>query len=352
MADNPSTLGVVIVGYRSQDVILECLETLFQSKDVVLKVIVVDNASPDETCQRITDWASGARAFETPVRSPVQGGDAVAKPIATQFVAEDSMPATLGPLTVVRSPVNRGFAGAVNIGLAALKDQVDLYWVLNPDCVTPPGTAAAYAARAKANPGFGLMTGQTLYYDRPDRLQTAGGWVDRRTGVCRQRSGDALATSLDVSNDATLEWVTGANLVASPAFLAQAGLMTEDYFLYYEEVDWAFRRGALPIVFAPDAVVFHHGGTVIGTGSIDRRPSPFANYFNHRNRIRFARRFLGRLPVAAYAYGLAKAAQLLLKGAGAEAQAVVAGMFEWPPSKGVRSRIDDDAAAKLAFGRP
>ena len=94
-------------------------------------------------------------------------------------------------------------------------------------------------------------------------------------------------------------------MVVSRDFLARVGPMREDYFLYYEEVDWALRRGDLPLAFAGDAIVYHHGGTSIGTGRLDERPSAFSNYFNYRNRMRFMRRFhpwrlrSGRLPYPA-----------------------------------------------------
>jgi GT2 family glycosyltransferase len=347
MAERPTpTLGVVVVAFRSQDVIIECLETLVGSLGVELKVVVVDNASPDATCAAIADWASGAAPFQRPADSPLPPRQPIAKPLALETLDEADVGRALGPLTLIRSSVNRGFAGGVNVGLQALKDQVDGYWILNPDCVVPPETAAAYAAAAQATPGFGLMTCRTMYYHWPDRTQTTGGRVDRLTGVCHQRNTDAEPTDAQ-----GVEWVTGANMLVSPAFLERVGLMREDYFLYYEEVDWAFRRGDLPIVFVPEAVVYHHGGSTIGSGSLDTRPSAFSNYFNHRNRIRFARRFISRFPAGAYLFGLAKAGQLTLVGAFDEAYAVIAGMFEWRPPRGVREKLSDPRAAALAFGR-
>ncbi|MDB5454161.1 MAG: glycosyltransferase family 2 protein, partial [Caulobacteraceae bacterium] len=292
----------------------------------------------------------GAAPYRRPPNSPLRPADPGAKPLLLVEVGEDSAEGALGPLTVIRSRLNRGFAGGVNLGLRALRGQADAFWILNPDCAVPARTAQTYAACTMANPGYGLMTGRTVYYDAPDQVQTAGGFVDRRTGVCRQRDAGGRSDGADADPAAPLDWVTGANMVVSPAFLEQAGLMREDYFLYYEEVDWAFRRGDLSIVFAGDAVVYHHGGTVIGPGSIHRRASPFANYFNHRNRIRFARRFLRRTPVAAYLYGLAKAGQLALSGGLQEAYAVIAGMYELAPPAAIRDRIGGPAA-ELAFAK-
>jgi GT2 family glycosyltransferase len=343
-------LGVVVVTYESSEVITECLESLAASKGVSLKIVVVDNASSDDTCAVIRAWASGERPFQRPSISPVPPRDPVTKPIALTELSEPFTPVDLGPITLIHSAANRGFAGGVNLGLRALQGQVDWYWILNPDCAVLESTAAAYANAATASPGFGLMTGKTVYYHQPDLLQTTGGRLNRRTGVCVQRDYGRPVSLADPSPEA-LDWATGANLVASPDFLNRAGAMEEDYFLYYEEVDWAFRRGDLPIVFTPESMVYHHGGATIGSGGVGRRPSAFSNYFNHRNRIRFARRFLTGVPVGAYAYGLAKAAQLLLLGRLGESYAVVCGLFELPPPAVITRRFHDPAVLELAFGR-
>jgi GT2 family glycosyltransferase len=127
--------------------------------------------------------------------------------------------------------------------------------------------------------------------------------------------------------------------------------MVEDYFLYYEEVDWSFRRGDLSIIYAEGAVVYHHLGTSIGSATLKRPPSAFANYFNYRNRIRFVRRFYpSHLPVA-YGYSALKIAALAARGAGQEALAAFCGLFDLPPPPSVRGRLSPDAAEVAFPGR-
>jgi GT2 family glycosyltransferase len=339
------TIGVVIVAFNSAPVIAECLESVFASKDTDVAVVVVDNDSTDSTVQVIEDWASGRVPLSPREDCPVQPLGPVAKPIR-YAVAETND----APLVIVRSPVNGGFARGVNQGLEVLarRKDVNAFWVLNPDCVVPPGTAAAYLAAAAEGP-FSLLSCRTIYYEHPDRIQTDGGRVNPWTGVCTSvHARQSPDTPLPDARE--LDYVTGANMVASRAFLEAAGPMAEDYFLYYEEVDWAAQRGSLPIRLVPGAVVYHHGGTVIGTGSSVRRASPFANYFNYRNRLLYARRHLrARTPIV-MVYGLLKAVQLFLIGAGDEARAILAGLFQRPPPAEVRSKIKGGEARQLAFG--
>jgi hypothetical protein len=345
------TLGVVIVTYGSEDVIGECLETLAASTGAALKIVIVDNASKDGSCEAVINWASGAAPYVRPANSPLPKSEPVSKPLPLAQMQADEPVAALGPLTLIRSNMNLGFAGGVNVGLRALAGQADWFWVLNPDCAVPPDTARGYIEAAQANPNFSLMSSRTIYYDHPELIQSDGGWVDRATGVCHQRNQKASVTSAVAPPASELDWLTGANIVASPAFLARAGLMPEDYFLYYEEVDWAFRRGDMPLALAPGVVVYHHGGTSVGSGTIGRRSSPFSDYLGHRNRMRFTRRFLSQWSVGAYAYGFAKAVQLMLQGAPAQAYASLAGTLELAPPRNVRDRFSDPAVARLAFGR-
>ena len=145
-------LGVVIVTYQSEDVIAECLETLAGSTGVSLKVVVVDNASHDGTCDVIAAWASGAAPFVQPQNSPLPPTQPTPKPIVLDIRELDEASGNLGPFTLIRTAVNQGFAGGVNAGLKALEGQADWFWVLNPDCAVPPATAHAYVAAATADP--------------------------------------------------------------------------------------------------------------------------------------------------------------------------------------------------------
>ena len=58
---NPVALeiGVIIVTYRAADFISDCLESLLACGYPGLKVVVVDNLSPDATCATIREWAQG-----------------------------------------------------------------------------------------------------------------------------------------------------------------------------------------------------------------------------------------------------------------------------------------------------
>jgi GT2 family glycosyltransferase len=327
-------LGVVIVTYNASDVIGDCLETLFASEGVLLSVVVVDNASPDGSADVVRDWQAKGKPlphdlpFATrPSRRPAS--------VAALPEADDAH-----HLSLIQTGRNLGFAGGVNAGLMALArlPGVDRFWILNPDSAVPPGTAARFATAPEPSGGFALMGGRVCYYDRPGLIQIDGGTIDWRTGVTRNLNQFSPADRPH-PGPTEMDFITGASMVASRRFLDAVGPMAEDYFLYYEEVDWALRRGALPLAYCDGAVVYHRAGTSIGSPAPGRKASPFSVYFKHRGRMMFLARHRPWALAGGWAFGLAKAAQLILQRDPAAAWALICGTARLRPPAAIRARL-------------
>lgn len=302
-------LGCVIVTYNAATVIQACLDSLARARDVELRVVVVDNASMDQTAAIVEAHAMA--------------------------------------VTLIRAGSNRGFAAGVNLGLAHLQrdDELDRYWVLNPDCVVPPDTPAKLA---RAPQPFALLGNRLLYGDDPDRVQIDAGTINRWTGATGNLNLGARASVTPLADATDADFVSGASMTVSRNFLEAAGPMPDEYFLYYEEVHWAQMRGDLPLALCPDAPVLHAAGSSIGSATLQRGPSALSVYFKHRARLRFVawHRPLALLP--AYLFGLGKAVQHLARGEWAALPAVLRALHGLPPSRSIRALIEPDheAAAK------
>lgn len=344
------TLGVVVVTFNASDVILEALESLMAARDVALEVVVVDNGSTDDTLALIRSWAAGETAFEVPADCPFPL-QAAPKPV-TLHGPEAAFAAKEGVhLTLIETGTNSGFAGGVNVGLAHLaqRPEIDRFWVLNPDSSVPPQTPAAFATHPAPDGGFALISGRVVYYDTPDMIQIDGGTLNTKTGVTGNIGLGAAFSQTPPPEASELDFVTGASLVASRRFYDQVGPMEESYFLYYEEVDWALRRGDLPLLHCPNALVYHKAGTAIGSPTLGRPASPFSLYFKYRARMRFLRRFYPRSILWGWAYSLAKAGQLAIKGYVREAWTILVASADAQAPAYVRQVLSPQAA-QHAFG--
>ena len=286
-------LAVLIVSYNSGRDVLSCVESLLATNDQGLRIIVADNASPDGSARPIADWIRTENA----------------------------------PVELIETGRNGGYAFGVNAALkvACIDPAIRWFWVLNPDMTVPEKSLQALRHHLETAVDFSLLGGRVVYADGSARLQTDGGLVNRWTGVTHNVN---LGASLDapLPDAVKIDFIMGGNMVASRVFIDAVGPMREDYFLYYEEVDWALRRPAnLPLAICKDFVVHHAAGTSIGSATLDRGASPFAQYWKHRARLKFVGHFnpLG-LPIA-LAWTLAKLLQLGFKGQGAGGRAMLKG---------------------------
>lgn len=321
-----SPLGVVVVLYKSGDVIEACLKSLLEQRPHIGRIVLVDNCCP-------ADSVSVVQSFAT--QTGICVSDAEAPDLAKYAAPRRS-------IELIRSNQNLGFAGGVNLGLRVLHADpgIDFFWILNPDCELAVDCAENVLTTASASAsegGFAILGTRILYRGSDRTIQSDGGICCSWTGRCRNLNQGTSVDDVSEPVKAKLNFISGASMVASRTFIDLAGLMPESYFLYYEEVAWARQRHELPLIMCHDATVLHHGGTAIGSGAYNRSASPLSTYFNFRNRMRFVARFqMFSLPVT-YAFSLFKIVQTIGRGEWQAAVAAFRGTHGMPPNRTVRN---------------
>lgn len=314
-------VAVLILNTNAWEDTLECLESVFRSSGHELSVVVCDNDSQDGSVERIRDWAEGRIDVFAPSASPLRelSFPPVPKPIP---VAEyDRAAAEAGgdleadaPLTLIRTGGNLGFSGGNNVGLRFLlaRGGFDHVWLLNPDTVVRPDTLRHLVEGLEREPGAGICGSTVLFYHSPDTVQVLGGaryhhWIALPTHI---GTGRPAALPIDAGEvKRRMTYVYGASMLVSRTFLEEIGLLCEEYFLYFDELDWAMRaRGRFGLAYAPGAVVYHREGGTIGSGMRGRVKSWKADYYFMRNRLRVTRKFR---PAALPTVYLALAAAML-----------------------------------------
>jgi GT2 family glycosyltransferase len=134
------------------------------------------------------------------------------------------------------------------------------------------------------------------------RLASVGGiwkpWTARSVSIDRGKP--RRQTEDPAAVEARMNYIIGASMLVSRAFLDRVGEMREDYFLYCEETEWCLRaiRAGEKLGYAKDAVVLHIQGVSTGGGGGLRQQSKMAVYLGERNRILLTRDlYPARLPV-------------------------------------------------------
>ena len=298
-----SRAAVLIINWNGWADTIECLESVFRHIPTVRRVVVCDNGSTDGSLDHLCSWAEGRLDHRLSPTHPLRelSWPPVPKPLphvhyGRREAEQGGLPDADPRLVLVDNGTNLGFAGGNNVGLRYLLSMggVDFIWLLNNDTVIAAGALEALLARMSARPQVGMCGSTLLHYDRPQRVQArGGGWYCKWLGLPWHIGQFGRAdTNVDPHHiERWINYVVGASLCVSRDFLEQVGLMTEDYFLYFEELDWVLRaKGRYGLACAPESVVYHKVGQSVGTSSLPHRQSDLCDYYNVRNRLLFTRR--------------------------------------------------------------
>jgi hypothetical protein len=222
-APPPPEVTVVVLNYNGRDLTPACLASLPPG----VETIVVDNGSKDG--------------------SPDE--------IAAKFPA----------VTLVRNPVNRGFAAAVNQGLALARGRYCC--LLNNDARLTPEALSALVAYLDGHPDAGIAAPQLLHED--GRRQHSFDNFPSLATVFLNKSLLRLlfparfpSKKQEYAEPRDVESVIGACLLARRELVDRIGPLDEAYFFFVEETDWCLRarQAGLRVVFVPAARVVHLQG--------------------------------------------------------------------------------------------
>ena len=250
-------LSVVIVNYRSRQVLIECLASLdVDTGGIRRETFVVDNDPSDGTLDVLTK--------------------------------------TFPRIRGMANPENVGFARAVNQGIAATTG--DYVLLLNPDCFVERGTVGALMGYLRTHPRTAIVGPRLV--GREGKLQySARSFPDHFTFLFNRYS---LLTRLFPSNPFSrryllsdwdhasvraVDWVSGACMMVRRAAIAEVGPMDEAYFMFNEDVDWCRRmkQAGWEVVFVPEGVVRHDIGASrrkVATKVIVERHRGMIHYFH------------------------------------------------------------------------
>jgi GT2 family glycosyltransferase len=186
---------------------------------------------------------------------------------------------------VLEMPENLGFAGGCNAGIRfALEQGADSVLLVNSDAVLRPDALGVLLDAARQHPTAGVIAPVLLARAEPDRIASAGIRFDRRSGRMRHRAAGYPLSLLHPSTAHEVEAVSGGVMLIRGEVLQQAGLFDEQFFFYFEDVEFCFRVRAagFTCLCVPEAIAYHEGGVSIG------RRSPRRVYFATRNHLRVA----------------------------------------------------------------
>lgn len=198
---------------------------------------------------------------------------------------EEAYKAIYPELVFIRSEQNLGFAGGNNLGIKVAKG--DYLLLLNNDTEISNNLLEILIAEFDSNPEIGILSPLILYFDQPNVIQYAG-FTPMNYLTCRNKGIGNMELNngqYDLDSRET-GYCHGAAMMCRRSDLESVGLMAEQFFLYYEELDWCekFKKAGKKIWFTGKTKIFHKESISVG------KESSIKTYFMTRNRMLFIRR--------------------------------------------------------------
>jgi len=294
-------VSIVCVNWNSLAYLRDCIESIYENTSRInFEIIVVDNASPD------------------------RGGE----------ILEQEFP----EITVVKSENNLGFAGASNLGFRRSRGSHVL--LLNPDTKLVGPAINILLEQIKSLPDAGIVGCKLLNTD--SSIQTAS--VQKFPTLLNQLTNveylrmkwpacplwDISPLFCDTPRPIKVEVIPGACMLLKREVFEKVGLLTEDYFMYAEDIDlnYKVRNLGLSSYYVGAAQIMHHGGT----SSSHQPVSHWSILMKHRAMLMYYRMIGG--PVYGLLYRVTMGLSALVH------LAILAVVFPFGDKEAVRLKTD------------
>lgn len=249
-----------------------------------LSVITVNYNGFHDTCEFIDSWA--ATVFSVSYEMIVIDNGSTANEAAL-------LQKTYPFIQAVRSERNLGFAGGNNLGINLAKGKY--LFLLNNDVCMVKDAIPLLIKRLLSSDKIAGVSPLIRDYAEPHAIQFAG-YTQLSPITLRNRAIGKGKINKDHYPAQKTPYLHGAAMLLKKTIIDKLSLMPEEYFLYYEELDWCtyINREGYELWYDPACEIWHKDSSSTG------KESPLKYYYLSRNRLLYAYRnlFDWKLPVS------------------------------------------------------
>lgn len=240
------TIYPILLNFNGWRDTVACLDSIAGQTGVECRSVVVDNASQDESVERIGQ----------------------AHPRAE----------------IILNSSNLGFAGGCNVGIRrAMELGAEYLFIINNDTTLEPDCCALLLECLRGNPDAAVVSPAIYLFSDRSRPWFTGSRVNLELPALQHEERNVRQDGDVAPYD--LPWTTGCAMLVPAKRFQQIGVFDERYFCYYEDADWSFRARAAGCrcMLYPRAVIYHK----VSASTANTPFLPF--YYSARNRLLFFR---------------------------------------------------------------
>lgn len=257
-------VSIILLNWNGWEDTIECLESVYQINYQNYDIIIVDNASTDDSINKIREYCDG----NLKVNSSFFEYSSVNKPIEFFECTEESKRSkeynypkkSLSNLFLIKNNLNSGFAGGNNIGINYAIEIFDPDYILllNNDTVVNKDFLNEMIFYAENNQKVGIIGPKICYYDIPNKIQVTQTKIDLWSGR-NFLIGDGEIDQGQYDEIQITDYVPGSCFLIKRKVLNKVGLLNEEFYCYWEESDYCMstKKFGYDCIYYPNSKIWH-----------------------------------------------------------------------------------------------
>ncbi len=266
---------IIVLNWNSENETINCVNSLLELKNFSdCRLIICDNNSSNSSYESIKSHLSS-----------LKNNNFVE--LNEENIDNDNYNCNI---VLIKNKENYGYAGGNNRGIQlALNDNdMENVWILNNDTVVQPDTLIEILNKKNTSDEYGIIGSRLVRLDDKHSVQGIGGLVHNYFFTTKE-IGRQFNIEDEIDEDKfekKIDYVIGASFFVTKDCLKKNGFLCEDYFLYYEEIDYCNRakENGYKIGIASKSIVFHEQG-------VSTKLSDVADQCQVLNRIKLVKKF-------------------------------------------------------------
>lgn len=238
--------AIIICNYNKVEYVLKCIETVFNSEYDDFDLFMVDNGSTDSSVEKVRDTY----------------GEAV---------------------KIIANKENLGGSGGFNSGLrAAMEKEYSYVMCLDNDVQVTPKAVGELRNFLQTHPNVGMVGSKVFHLQKPMYVQQMGLNIRFDTFSAETLYADVLDHE-SIPEVVYCDTVAACSLMMPMKVLREVGVMPEDNFIYWDDMEWGFRvkQKGYQVAAIAASKVYHEMSANV------RRETTFSTYYLWRNQLNF-----------------------------------------------------------------
>ena len=268
-------VSIILLNYNRAEDTIACLQSLRDISYNNYTIVIVDNASTDDSMKEIDRYLQSKSLECNVYRSPDEA-------------MRSQLPHTR--FTVLQTGYNGGYGYGNNIGIQyALKHGADYVLVLNNDTVVDAGFLEPMVRMCEADDTVGIASGKIYCYDRSDVFWFNGGTFNSWTSNIEHVCFDKKDTGQKPPEENT--FITGCMWLVPKRVFERVGFINEEFFMYVEDLEYCYRvlKQGFALKVCEESHIWHKVGNASGV-----QFSAFSVYMMSKNIVLFMKLHFNR----------------------------------------------------------